>query len=223
MTDNPLHPYTKRNPAAATQVALSVQTRSHAQNNAIAYATALMIHYCLDLDEFNPQEWIESWLNEYPATWLGMAVIEALYLGRYKAVSVEQILKFWKRRGKPMHHFTHEFERLVCRRFPRSFRVHILDRGESAPVSDPTDSALALTSSAAVSEENAVRMVSALVSSQADLLAKIAQKRARQIPPATQPTEIEQTSQPIHRFVPAPRMTDFHDRLVAVMVSSENS
>jgi hypothetical protein len=47
-----------------------------------------------------------------------MAVLEALYQGRYKVISVEEILKLWHRRGQPTFHFTHDFERLVCKNLP---------------------------------------------------------------------------------------------------------
>ena len=40
-------------------------------------------------------------------------MIEALYQGRYKAISVEQILSIWRRRGKILSHFNREFEAIV--------------------------------------------------------------------------------------------------------------
>jgi hypothetical protein len=49
-----------------------------------------------------------------------MAILEALYQGRYKVISVEEILKIWHRRGHPTFHFTGEFERLVCKNLPDS-------------------------------------------------------------------------------------------------------
>jgi hypothetical protein len=85
---------------------------------AIAYATALLIRYGIDLEGNSVQQWIEVWIAEHPATWLCLAIIEAIYLGRYKAVSVDQILMAWQRRGKVICHFTHEFERLISRGFP---------------------------------------------------------------------------------------------------------
>jgi hypothetical protein len=63
---------------------------------------------------------LENWANTYPAFWIRIAVIEALYQGRYKLISVAQILEFWQRRQQPIPHFTHEFERLVSDRFPRN-------------------------------------------------------------------------------------------------------
>lgn len=59
------------------------------------------------------------WLAGAEASWVHMAVLEALYQGRYKAISVEQILRAWQRRGEPVYHFGPEFERLVCQNLPQ--------------------------------------------------------------------------------------------------------
>lgn len=77
-------------------------------------AVALLIHYSFDLRGYTADEIINYWLNHYPANWVLLAVIESLYQGRYKAISVEQILSIWHRRGQAAYHFNHEFERLVC-------------------------------------------------------------------------------------------------------------
>jgi hypothetical protein len=80
--------------------------------------TALLIHYSFDLGGYTSSELLSQWLNNYPEKWVRAAVIEALYRGRYKAVSINQILAVWQRRGDALHHFTHEFERLVCADLP---------------------------------------------------------------------------------------------------------
>lgn len=76
----------------------------------------LMVNYSLDLGGYSVQSWIEQWLTYYPAAWLYSAVVEALYQGRYKAVSIAQILELWRRRGKPVHHFSRDFERIISGR-----------------------------------------------------------------------------------------------------------
>ncbi|MBE9207392.1 hypothetical protein IQ244_12835 [Nostoc sp. LEGE 06077] len=81
-------------------------------------AAALLIHYSFDLTGYNATELVNRWQNKYPLDWLHLAVIEALYQGRYKAISVQQILAFWQRREQPIYHFNMEFERLVCSKFP---------------------------------------------------------------------------------------------------------
>lgn len=81
-------------------------------------AANLLVHYSFDLNGYNASELINRWQAEYPINWLHLAVIEALYQGRYKAISVQQILIFWLRRGQVLHHFNMEFERLICSKFP---------------------------------------------------------------------------------------------------------
>ncbi|MGL5835704.1 MAG: hypothetical protein ACRC1Z_21100, partial [Waterburya sp.] len=74
--------------------------------------------YAFDLGRDNAEKLLEYWLDMYHANWIRLATIEALYLGRYKAISVEQILNVWLRIGTPNPHFTYEFERLICRKLP---------------------------------------------------------------------------------------------------------
>lgn len=89
-----------------------------AKNTTADFAASLLIHYSFDLGGYPARELIVIWLNNYSASWVRCAVIEALYQGRYKAVSVEQILAFWQRRGLALYHFNHEFERLICGDLP---------------------------------------------------------------------------------------------------------
>ncbi|MCC5634559.1 hypothetical protein LC593_01580 [Nostoc sp. CHAB 5844] len=81
-------------------------------------AAALLIHYSFDLSGYSAIELVNRWQNQYPLDWLHLAVIEALYQGRYKAISVQQILAFWQRREQTIYHFNMEFERLICSKFP---------------------------------------------------------------------------------------------------------
>lgn len=86
----------------------------------VAHAVDLLTHYSFDVGTDTVQQLIDRWLKDYQATWIRWAVIEALYQGRYKAVSVDQILQLWNRRQHPCYHFSYEFERLVCNKFPRN-------------------------------------------------------------------------------------------------------
>ncbi len=83
-------------------------------------AIALLIHYSFDLSGYSASELVKIWHRQFPIGWLHLAVIEALYQGRYKAISVQQILVFWHRRGQTVFHFNMEFERLICSKFPES-------------------------------------------------------------------------------------------------------
>lgn len=84
---------------------------------AVTEAADLLTRYSFDLGVFSVEQLITYWLRSYPSCWLRTAIIEALYQGRYKAVSVGQILSIWKRRGQPIHHYNYEFEGIVCDRF----------------------------------------------------------------------------------------------------------
>lgn len=84
----------------------------------VKQASALLIHYDFDILTESAEELVATWVSYYPPYWLRLAIVEALYQGRYKGVSVEHLLNFWQRRGHPFYHFSHEFERLICQDFP---------------------------------------------------------------------------------------------------------
>ncbi len=89
-------------------------------HSASADAANLLHRYSFELEEYTVDQLLSYWQETYPINWIRLAIVEALYLGRYKAVSVEQILVLWKRRGQPIYHFNHEFEHLVCDKIPRN-------------------------------------------------------------------------------------------------------
>jgi hypothetical protein len=76
-------------------------------------AIALLQHYSFDLGGYSIQELAHAW-SEFKPEWVRQAVIESLFQGRYKAISVNQILQLWQRKGEPHCRYNHEFERLVC-------------------------------------------------------------------------------------------------------------
>ncbi|MEM9769657.1 MAG: hypothetical protein AAF892_17480 [Cyanobacteria bacterium P01_D01_bin.71] len=78
-------------------------------------AQLLLKEYSFDLSGFSASQLVAIWQERLGAdpSWIRAAVLEALYLGRYKAFSVEQILQGWKRRDQPVRHFNSEFERVV--------------------------------------------------------------------------------------------------------------
>ena len=80
-------------------------------------AAALLDGYRFELGSHDARQWVSLWLESYRPVWIRDAVIEALYQGRYKSISVRQILELWSRRGQPIRHVTHEFEAAVCREF----------------------------------------------------------------------------------------------------------
>jgi hypothetical protein len=108
-----------------------------ATQTAVSHAANLLHHYSFELDVTVEQQ-IVGWLKTYPAPWILLAVVEALYQGRYKAVSVEQILHIWQRRGQPLCHFTHEFERLVRSEIPTAIAPPASPEVQPEPLPQPT-------------------------------------------------------------------------------------
>ncbi|MCS6814584.1 MAG: hypothetical protein NZ772_13600 [Cyanobacteria bacterium] len=80
----------------------------------VDHAVTLLDGYSFDLDGYRAEQLVAEWMDYYQPHWIKLAVIEALYQGRYKAISVVQILAFWKRRGEPLCHFNAEFAQMVC-------------------------------------------------------------------------------------------------------------
>lgn len=91
------------------------------QESAISGPINLLKHYSFESNHQSYERVIDSWLGRFPLDWVNLALIESLYQGRYKVVSVEQILTLWQRRGKPSHHFNNDFERLVSNNLPQAF------------------------------------------------------------------------------------------------------
>ncbi|MGC1308467.1 MAG: hypothetical protein WA885_14680 [Phormidesmis sp.] len=80
-------------------------------------AAVLLESYRFELGNHDARQWVSLWLEFYRPNWIRDAVVEALYQGRYKSVSVRQILELWHRRGQPIRHVTHDFEAAICREF----------------------------------------------------------------------------------------------------------
>lgn len=89
-------------------------------------AVSLLTHYSFDLGGYGASELVKRWEKQYPSNWVHLAAIEALYQGRYKAVSVQQILTLWLRRNHPSYHFNFEFERLICNNLPEDLKWNSL-------------------------------------------------------------------------------------------------
>ncbi|WP_204105797.1 MULTISPECIES: hypothetical protein [Spirulina sp. CCY15215] len=90
----------------------------------IARSLALLDRYGFDTKGYMSTELVARWLEKYEPHWIRLAAIEALYQGRYKVISVEQILTLWHRRGQPTPHFNSDFERLISRKLPDYFPTY---------------------------------------------------------------------------------------------------
>jgi len=77
-------------------------------------AILLLTEYSFELGQQAPTAQVLEWLEMHRPSWIRDAVVEALYQGRYKAISVQQILALWQRREQPVRHFTKEFERAIA-------------------------------------------------------------------------------------------------------------
>lgn len=91
------------------------------ENPNVLQTVSLLTAYGFDLRGLAPTQLINEWLRRFSALWIRLAVIEALYLGRYKAISVEHLLQFWAVKGQPNFHFSPEFEQMVSQKLPKSF------------------------------------------------------------------------------------------------------
>jgi hypothetical protein len=196
----------------------------------IAYAVALLSHYKFELRGYTAPELVNLWLRNYQANWVRLGVIEALYQGRYKAVSVEQILAVWARRGQPVFRFTHEFERLISRKLPQRLTAKIGTKSTdlmselSLPWLTPNTSELS---------DNAQNQDQQILANQENISSSII-KASTAIPLANdQPPELtrntgmnagydadwsrcEISKQPIHQFTPPPDDSGFFLKLKAV-------
>ncbi len=84
---------------------------SHSPNIEPVYQ--LLDGYSFDVEAYPTDQVIAGWLEQYGPVWVSHAITEALYQGRYKIISIEQILKLWQRRGQPIRHFNREFESII--------------------------------------------------------------------------------------------------------------
>lgn len=81
--------------------------------NYIRETIILIKYYSFDLGKYNIREVIVKWTKIYPHDWIPLGVIEAIYQGRLKGVSVEQILNVWLKKGCVNQSFSYEFSRLI--------------------------------------------------------------------------------------------------------------
>jgi hypothetical protein len=108
-----------------------------AKDSVASEVIELLTRYSFDLGGYAVDRLVTYWLEHYPTNWLRLAVIEALYQGRYKAISVEQILNLWRRRGRTLYHFNHEFERIICGRFKSRLPPPAIKADASLPAIAP--------------------------------------------------------------------------------------
>lgn len=228
-----------------------IELRESTTDSTIAYAIVLLRHYGFELRGYTPEELVSLWLKSHPAHWVRLAVIEALYQGRYKAISVEQILAVWTRRGQPIYRFTHEFERLISRKLPQNLAAPLnqalthLDREQSLPLysnvlepvstipdiidewdanspeEEPINSAPVLQEIPPLPAPALEEAIATSVHSDEPLSEEASNQNANPTYEANW-SRCETKKQPIHQFTPPPDVSDFYLKLKAVAQQQED-
>jgi hypothetical protein len=72
-----------------------------------------LLEQYFDLGSRESDAAMTDWLQQYELLWIHSAILEALYQGRYKVLSIESILRLWGRRGQPLRHYNREFESII--------------------------------------------------------------------------------------------------------------
>jgi hypothetical protein len=189
---------------------------------AATIASDLLSRYSFDLGAFSSDQLVDYWLRRYPADWVRAAVVEALYQGRYKAISVGQILAMWARRNQPFYHFNGDFERMVL---GQQVMIPLLSqRTQVTPVSQ---SHLAGSTVAQASQESEGEPIAEPVAPHDFAVIRNAPAVSRDRPlssdldssPPGSPeiwARNDVAKHPIHRFVPEPEGSVFYVKLRAV-------
>jgi hypothetical protein len=192
----------------------------------INQTVALIRYYGFETGDSTAIELVANWLEVYQPIWVRLAVVEALYQGRYKAVSIEQILAFWVRRGHPVYHFNHEFESLVCREIPlfptRPEEWEKLYRAIAAsPVPAELPASLEFLEDfrpaaiSAADDEYCVAIAEPPIDDSADL-GLPAQEETAAIANPEEPLPKPVHRRPIHKFTPPEDASDFYKKLKRV-------
>jgi hypothetical protein len=194
------------------------------QDLSLAQARSLIDSYAFDLGRNHAEKLLECWLGMYHANWIRLATIEALYLGRYKAISIEQILNVWLRIGTPNPHFTYEFERLICRKLPK----HLCDLSDLTTSTFESDISLCQpesempASSASVEplknqtvivtkEKDSLNLATAFNNSASNTSMSLISNWGLSYNPIW--SDFTAGSKIIHQFIPLPDMSSFFARL----------
>jgi hypothetical protein len=100
------------------------------------FITLIIDRYGLELDDYQLDQTIATWLQKYGSAWVVKAMIESVYRGRYKIKSVDSILRGWQQAGKPSYKFTPDFEREILQDLPK---IVDLPETPAQPILLPSD------------------------------------------------------------------------------------
>ncbi|WP_204154587.1 hypothetical protein [Leptolyngbya sp. CCY15150] len=208
----------------------------------------LITCYSFDLGAQSAERAVAEWLSRYSLVWVRLAIIEALYQGRYKAVSVQQILMLWERRDAPIYHFTSEFARIVASPVPRNLNAaeHPEAEDSDRPPSDPTSEDLTLRAKLQslrsqpaqrhkqpapanlepVQGPTPTSMTSAapaILDSSPEATSPEPSYAPPSVPEPSSPAHPTELIHPIQQFTPTSGTTPFYTRLQAVATSDRSS
>lgn len=92
--------------------------------DSIVATTKTAVNYLLEryfeLSAARAAEVVQQLRAHHPEAWIYPATVEAIYQGRYRWVSIAQILLLWQRRGRPSCHFSADYERLLLGELPET-------------------------------------------------------------------------------------------------------
>ncbi len=200
------------------------------QDISLAQARSLIDSYAFDLGRDDAEKLLKCWLDLYHASWIRLATIEALYLGRYKAISIEHILSVWLRIGNPNPHFTYEFERLICRKLPKhlnnlsdltasatkttvAFHEPELSEAESATLSKPRRVKTPAKQTFVIAEKDVLNLEKVLKNTNNSAENNMSLISAFGLPDQPNWSDLTRGSKTIHQFIPLPDVSSFFHKL----------
>jgi hypothetical protein len=182
-----------------------LERKEQSKDPALVNVLALLSYY-FELGDEMPEQLVAQWLEFYPAHWIRLATIEALYRGRYKAVSVTQILEVWQRRTQVLKHFSYDFELLVCGNLPDALLERDLESAEEEPV-------LSSVPSSELPDASAIELEALDTLLDAQPAAVVTSgSMGGDLPPSA-----------IHQFTPMTDRSDFYTRLKSIAEHSRDS
>jgi hypothetical protein len=98
---------------------------------------AILRSYGFEVDESRQDVILADWEQQYGREWVLLALVEALHQGRYKLMSIGQILRCWERRGQPRLSFDREFQRMVLAEDWRPIVAPVFDGRHPELVEEP--------------------------------------------------------------------------------------
>ncbi|WP_338442061.1 hypothetical protein VZH09_02910 [Synechococcus elongatus IITB7] len=81
-------------------------------------AVIYLLERYFELSAARAAEVLQNLRARHPEAWIYPATVEAIYQGRYRWVSIAQILSLWQRRGQPNCHYSPDYERLLLGEVP---------------------------------------------------------------------------------------------------------